>query len=89
MEAAEPRLHVCWGPNMREVKRLEWQTRWCFKCRKRLLQEAVLMAPVEPSYYGPHWNVECVGCGEDHVHFPGTWDGPTLEIVEHTTEGST
>lgn len=74
------RLHVCRGPEMVERRREHWAIRWCFKCRERLPHEAVLMAPAEPSYYGPHWNVECEGCGEDHVHFPGTWDGPTLEV---------
>jgi hypothetical protein len=74
-------LHINWGPPMEERKREHWQTRWCFKCRKRLSHEAVLMTPIGPSYYGPHWAVECEGCGEDHVHFPGCEpDGPTLEI---------
>lgn len=64
-------LHICWGPAMREAKREHWQTRWCFRCRKRLPHDAVFMVPVERSYYGPHWAVECHGCGENHVHFPG------------------
>ena len=75
-------LHVCRGPEMREELRRPWQVRWCFRCRKLLPHEAVLYVPAEPSYYGPNWDVECVGCGEDHVHFPGTWDGPTLEVAE-------
>lgn len=76
-------VHVNWGPAMREHRREPWETCWCFKCRKRLKHEAVLMVPVDRmSYYGPHWNVECEGCGEDHVRFPGTADGPTL-----TSEG--
>lgn len=72
-------LHVNYGPPMREAKRVPWETRWCFRCRKRLPHDAVLMEPTEPSYYGPHWDVECEGCGGDHVHFPGCEpDGPTL-----------
>jgi hypothetical protein len=74
------RLHINWGPGYRERSREPWQTRWCFKCRKRLPHDVVIMEPVEPSYYGPHAKVECAGCGEDHVHFPGTWDGPTLTL---------
>jgi hypothetical protein len=76
-------LHVNWKPAMEEVRREHWQTRWCFKCRKRLRQDAVLMAPVEPDYYGPHWKVECEGCGQDHVHVPGCRpNGPTLEMAD-------
>lgn len=71
-------IHICWGPRMREHKREEWETRWCFKCRKRLPHDAVLMVPDEESYYGPHWSVQCHGCGGDYIHFPGTWEGPTL-----------
>jgi hypothetical protein len=73
-------LVICHGPEMREVRREPWETRWCFKCRKRLPHDSVVMAPVELSYYGPRVKVECHGCGGDHVHFPGTWDGPTLVL---------
>lgn len=67
---------------MIEKRRMAWETRWCFKCRKRRAHEAVLMVPADLlSYYGPHWKVECEGCGEDHVRFPGTEDGPTLEVA--------
>jgi hypothetical protein len=76
-------LHINWKPRMEERVRKLWEVRWCFKCRERLPQFAVLYAPVEPDYYGPHWSVECDGCGEDHVHFPGCHpDGPTLEMAE-------
>jgi hypothetical protein len=71
-------IHVCRGPEMAEVKRQVWEVRWCFRCRKRLRQLAVLLAPTEPSYYDAQWSVRCAGCGEDHVRFPGTEDGPTL-----------
>lgn len=71
-------LHVNRGPAMREARRQVWKVRWCFRCRRRLRQLAVLMVPTEPSYYEPHWEVRCAGCGEDHVRFPGTEDGPTL-----------
>lgn len=73
---------VNWGPEMREAKREPWEVRWCFRCRRRVMQIAVLMVPIEESYYGPHWSVECEGCGEDHVRFPGTEDGPTLRTME-------
>lgn len=76
-------LHICWGPAMEEVRREPWETRWCFKCRKVRKHDAVVYAPTEPSYYGPHVSVECEGCGEDHVHFPGCEpDGPTLELAD-------
>lgn len=81
MESRErEQIHVHYTP-MREVKRQVWGVRWCFKCRKRLRQLAVLLETVEPSYYDPNWVVRCAGCGEDHVRFPGTEDGPTLETV--------
>lgn len=73
-------IHICTGPPMREARREPWKTCWCFKCRKRLAHEAVVMAPTEPSYYGSHVKVECAGCGGDYTHFPGTWDGPTLVV---------
>lgn len=72
---------ICSGPEMREAKRKPWQVRWCFRCRKRLRQLAILMVPIEESYYGSHWEVRCAGCGEDHVRFPGTEDGPTLRVA--------
>jgi hypothetical protein len=73
-------LIVCRGPRMEEVRRVPWETRWCFRCRQVQPHDAVIYAPAEPSYYGPHASVECHGCGEDHVRFPGTEDGPTLVI---------
>lgn len=50
-------------------------TRWCFKCRKRLPHDYVLIGdpPDIQSHYDPQWVNECSGCGGDHVHFPGTW----------------
>lgn len=79
-------IHIFYGPPMVEHRREPWgDPRWCFKCRKRLQHDAVLLIQdpdSEPSYVGdPRWKVECHGCGQDHVHFPGTWDGPTLEAV--------
>lgn len=71
---------------MVERKREDWAVKFCFRCRKRLMQEAVFMVQdpdTEPSYMGdPYWAVECHGCGEDHVHFPGCEpDGPTLQVA--------
>jgi hypothetical protein len=71
---------------MVEHKRVAWEHRWCFKCRKRQDHDAVLYVQdptTEPSYMGdPRWSVQCHGCGEDHVHFPGCRpNGPTLEVV--------
>lgn len=67
------RIHVHRGPQMREHHREpNAEHRWCFKCRKKLPHEKILMVPVGPGYHGPHWRVECSGCGEDHTRFPGT-----------------
>lgn len=81
-DTSTPTIHVHWTP-MKEVRREVWDVRWCFRCRKRLRQLAVLMVPTDPmSYYGPDWHVQCAGCGEDHVRFPGTEDGPTLMVAD-------
>lgn len=66
---------------MHEHNRVPWEDRWCFKCRRRLPHDAVLFVADdgEDDWYGPQWEVQCHGCGGDFVHFPGTWDGPTLE----------
>ena len=78
----EGAIVVCRGPRMREFRREDWGVHWCFRCRRHLQHEAVLMVAEEgeEDWYGPHWRVECEGCGEDHVRFPGTEDGPTLEV---------
>lgn len=75
-------IHVLRTP-MHEVRREVWEVRWCFSCRRRLRHVAVLLVPDDPrSYYGPSWVVRCAGCGEDHVRFPGTEDGPTLVCAD-------
>lgn len=78
-------IHFTCGPRMVEAKRQPWEERWCFRCRKRQKHDAVLMVQdpeTEPSYLGdPFWKVECHGCGGDHVRFPGTEDGPTLQTI--------
>ncbi len=78
-------LHICYGPPMVERKRESWGVHWCFRCRAHLAHDAVLMVQdpeTDPSYWGdPYWKVECSGCGEDHVRFPGTEDGPTLDVL--------
>lgn len=46
--------------------------RWCFRCRKRLPHDDVLMVCDDPySYYEPHWRRECSRCKGDHTAFPG------------------
>ena len=50
---------ICRGPKMKEVKNEPLGERWCFKCRKRTEFMHKVMAPVEPSYYGPHPTIEC------------------------------
>lgn len=49
--------------------------KWCFRCRKRLPHQWVLLDdPPErqPSYYDPQWVLKCPDCGGDHTSFPGT-----------------
>lgn len=50
-------LAVC-GTRMRERRRTEWGTRWCFHCRTRHTFDWVLYVPDGPSYYGPHAEIE-------------------------------
>ncbi len=59
----------------KEIRREDVGEKWCFACRKRLPHAAVTLAPIEMSYYGPHWFYECSGCKGDHVDFPGTFSG--------------
>lgn len=46
---------------------------WCFKCRKRLPHDAVLIGdpPDVLTYYENVWTLECSGCGQDNTCFPG------------------
>lgn len=45
---------------------------WCFKCRKRLVHDKVMLTEIKPSYYEPIFELECRGCGENQTDFPGT-----------------
>lgn len=75
-------VDICTGPGMVEGRREDDRVRWCFQCRKHLPHFAVLMVPVGESYYGPHWQLECEGCGEDHADFPGSYrDGPRWDVA--------
>jgi hypothetical protein len=59
-------------------------TRWCFKCRKRLAHEVVVLGdpPEVMSYYEPIAMIECPQCHEEHVLFPGReWVYPEGERV--------
>lgn len=65
-------LIICYGPPMKEVTREPSGERWCFTCRKRREFEFVVMAPAEPSYYGPSPSMECTTCKtSDGDLFPG------------------
>lgn len=83
MSAAVHVLQVAVEEYRREPERV----RWCFKCREHLLHERVYRRPVDPmSYYGPHVDLECVGCCRDHADFPGTYrDGPRYDFQEAGT----
>jgi len=54
--------------------------RWCFKCRKYLIHNKVLLTEILKydeqgnlinGYYEPQVVFECRGCGEDHLRM---WD---------------
>ena len=66
-------LHICFGPEMAEVRREPDGERWCFVCRKRRRFDFVVRAPVEPSYYGPNPFIECEKGHEDGDLFPGRY----------------
>lgn len=66
-------IHVLYTP-MHEEAREPAGDRWCFRCRKRLPHDDVLMVCDDPmSYYDPHWRRECSGCGGDYSTFPSGW----------------
>jgi len=59
------------GPSV-ELRRWPIGDLWCFKCRKRLPHDAVVLDDeVQPSYYDPVLIRQCSRCGEDHTTFPG------------------
>lgn len=66
-------VHINRGPAMVEVvNRRDGDTRWCFVCRKHQEFRYVVMAPVEPDWYGPHADVKCGKCKtSDGDLFPG------------------
>lgn len=64
-------IHVHQVPTV-EFSRSRHPERWCFGCRKRLAGELVVHVPSDPySYYGPHSEYRCDGCGKDRRLFPG------------------
>lgn len=69
-------IHVLVTP-MHEEARESAGDRWCFRCRKRLPHDDVLMVCDDRySYYEPHWRIECSGCKGDFTQFPGVvFDG--------------
>lgn len=64
-------LHICRGPRD-ELARKSAGVKFCFKCRKHLVHDLVVMGDEEPSYYEPVASCRCSRCGEDHTRFPGT-----------------
>lgn len=66
-------LIICPGPSV-EIARRPIGLSWCFRCRKRLPHDYVVLDdPPErqPSYYEPVGIRECTRCSEDHTSFPG------------------
>lgn len=65
-------LTVC-RTEMVEFSRESVGEKWCFRCRKRLPHDFVVMVEEEPGYYGPTRKFECSKCKGDFTCFPGTW----------------
>lgn len=63
-------LTICHTP-MKEIRRTKDRVRWCFKCRKHLPHDWIVLDTVEPSYYEPIGRFDCSGCHQEHVLFPG------------------
>lgn len=63
-------LHITPGPSVRTPLG-EFEVRWCFRCRKRLRHERVVLEDPFPSYYEPLLVLACEGCGGDYTTFPG------------------
>lgn len=65
---------IC-GEQLNEVvRRADGAERWCFRCRAIRRFEYVVLAPVEPSYYGPTPRIECATCHLiDGDLFPGRY----------------
>lgn len=75
-------IHILWGPQT-ELRREPYGERWCYKCRKRLPHDAVLLGDPGPdafpsvdawlattgSWLEPAWVFRCAGCGQDHTEF--------------------
>ena len=62
---------IC-GTRMKEHSRRSEGVRWCFRCRRRVEFERVVMVPDGLSYYGPSAFVECTNCkSADGDLFPG------------------
>lgn len=57
---------IC-GSRMVELRRIPNRVRWCFRCRKHLMHDLVLLGDPEPSYYEPTPAFRCHGCNEDHT----------------------
>jgi hypothetical protein len=60
---------------MKEIRREPVGTKWCFKCRKHLPHDWIVLDTFEPSYYEPTRRFDCSGCHQEHVLFPGrVWE---------------
>jgi hypothetical protein len=66
------RIHINFGPEMKEVVRRSEGEKWCFCCRARREFFYIVTAPVIPSYYGPNADIQCGTCNtSDGDLFPG------------------
>lgn len=69
-ESTDLFVHIHRTP-MREVSRKPAGVKWCFKCRKHLPHDWIVLVTVEPSYYEPTARYDCPQCHEENVLFPG------------------
>jgi hypothetical protein len=60
-------LHILRSDPPELVKGQKPAALWCFKCRKRLLHELMVVCG---SYYDPEFFWNCTRCGESHTDFP-------------------
>lgn len=63
--------HITRGPDVRTPLG-EFETRWCFKCRKRTEHEWIKWSESRAdSPYELNFSLTCPSCNEEHINFPG------------------
>ncbi len=71
------------GPMERKSYGFERKRRWCFKCRKHVRHEKISLIEklrygmidgkreLLNGYYDPVFCLDCPGCHEENIYFPG------------------